>query len=123
MSKTLGKLSSELYDLKSKKKALNTEILVLNGSIKLVEIELLNVMVEQKLLKLTDDHHTIYIARQIVPKVVNWDLFYGYIRKNNYFYMLEKRPSRTAFRESFELGQAVPGIDPVQFDEIRTRKT
>ena len=123
MSKTLGKLSSELYDLKSKKKALNTEISVLNGSIKLVEIELLDVMNDQKLLKLTDDHHTIYIARQIVPKVVNWDLFYGYIRENNYFYMLEKRPSRTAFRESFELGQAIPGIDPVQFDEIRTRKT
>jgi hypothetical protein len=123
MTKDLGQLSSELYDLKSKKKALNTEISVLNRDIKLVEADLLHTMNEQSLLKLADDHHTVYVARQLVPKVVNWDLFYEYIRENNYFHMLEKRPSRTAYRESFELGQAVPGIDPVQFDEVRTRKT
>ena len=123
MSKDLGKLSSELYELKAKKTALNAEISVLNGSIKLVEISILDEMNHQKLLKMADEHHTIYIARQIVPKVVNWDKFYEYIRQTNYFHMLEKRPSRTAFRESFELGQAVPGIDPVTFDEVRTRKS
>ena len=123
MSKDLGELSSELYELKAEKSELNAKISVLNGSIKLAEAQLLELMVEQKLLKMTDDHHTVYVARQVVPKVVNWDLFYEYIHETNYFHMLEKRPSRLAFRESYEQGQAVPGVDPVLFDEIRTRKT
>jgi len=119
----LGKLSSELFVLKSKKKELNAKIEVLNGSIKLVERSLLDAMNDQKLIKLTDDFHTVYVTRQIAPKVVNWDLFYEYIHETNYFHLLERRPSRTAFRESYEQGQAIPGIDPVLFDEVRTRKT
>ena len=123
MSKDLGQLKERLFELKQKKTDFNAEIKHLNGMIKLVEIELLTEMQEQKLLKIGDENGTVYITNQVAPKVVNWDAFYEYIRENDYFHLLERRPSRPAFRESYELGQAIPGVDPVLFDEVRTRKS
>ena len=123
MPKDLGKLKDELFAFKEKKTTLNAEISRINAEIKLIEIDLLHEMQEQKLLKIGDESGTVYISRQVVPKVVNWDVFYEYIRENSYFHMLERRPSRPAFRESYELGEQVPGVDPVLFDEVRTRKT
>ena len=119
----LGQLSNRLFQLKDRKTLINMELKNLNSEIKITEIELLKEMENQKLMKLSDHNGTVYISRQVVPKVINWDEFYDYIRKNNYFHLLERRPSRGAYRESYEQGEQVPGVDPVMFDEVRTRKT
>lgn len=123
MAKDIGVLTQKLFSAKAKKADLNANLKELNSLIKMIEIDLLHEMEEQKLLKVSDQSGTVYISRQVVPKVLNWDEFYEYIRKNNYFHLLERRPSRGAFRESYELGEQVPGVDPVLFDEVRTRKT
>lgn len=123
MAKDLGELSKQLFDLKADKTQLNVQLKELNGLIKLLEIKLLDEMNEQDIQKIGNEHGTVYVSRQVVPSVVNWDEFYEYIREHNYFHMLERRPSRPAFRESYEQGERVPGVDPVLFDEVRTRKT
>jgi hypothetical protein len=123
MSKNLGRLSSQLFELKTKKSMLNAEIKELNGVIRITEIKILDEMKEQGGVKFSNEAGTVYVSQQVVPKVVNWDLFYKYIKDTDYFHMLERRPSKLAFRESYEQGQQVPGVDPVVFDEVRTRKT
>jgi len=123
MDRDLGDISARLFELKNKKTQLNNELSVLNAEIKETEIIVLALMQEQDLLKVSNSSGTIYLSRQVVPKVINWDEFYKYIRDNNYFHMLERRPSRGAFKESYELGEQIPGVDPVLFDEVRTRKT
>jgi hypothetical protein len=75
------------------------------------------------LLKFTTPMGTIYISPQVAPKVVDWDKFYGYISKTEAFHMLERRPSRAAFRELHEAHKHVPGVEAVEYDEVRTRKS
>jgi hypothetical protein len=119
----VGKLTEDLFNAKNIKSELNKELKLINADIQLIEMSLLEEMGNQKLMKVANANGTVYISRQIVPQVVNWDEFYKYIQDNGYFHLLERRPSRGAFRESYELGQPVPGVDPVLFDEVRTRKT
>jgi hypothetical protein len=78
---------------------------------------------EPPLLKFTTSEGTIYLSPQVVPKVVDWNAFYGYIERNQAFHMLERRPSRAAFRELHEAHKLVPGVEAVEFDEVRTRRS
>jgi hypothetical protein len=119
----LGLLAADLFNAKRMKAELNEELSKVDKDIREIELKLLAEMKEQNLHQIANDLGTIYISRQLVPKVVNWDAFYEYIQENGYFHMLERRPSRTAFREQIELGLSVPGVDPVEFDEVRTRKS
>jgi len=118
----IGELATKLFELKAEKTRLNAEVSMLEPQIKETEKELLNKMREEKLLKLSNDLGTIYISPQVVPDVVNWDMFYEYIGRTNSFHLLERRLTKTAFREMVENGESVPGVDPVRFDEVRTRK-
>ena len=119
----LGELSTQLFELKSEKTALNEKIKDLNGVIKTLEISILEEMKNQKVIKFSDDTGTVFITTQVFPKVVNWDLFYKHIQVNGYFHMLERRPSASAFREANDSGLSIPGVEPNVFDEIRTRKS
>lgn len=123
MEQDLGTLTAKLFDLKTQKAELNTKIQDLNGAIKDVEMFLLDEMHKLDLIKHSSKKGTVYLARQVVPKVLDWDLFYKYIQDTNYFHMLERRASRKAFQEQYELGQHVPGVDAVVFEEVRTRKS
>ena len=118
----MGKLSRELFALKEKKAEHNKCVTVLNEEIKIVELKLLDAMREEELPKISNDLGTIYISPQVVPSVVNWDAFYEYVSKTNSFHLLERRLTKTAFREMHENGESIPGVDPVSFDEVRTRK-
>lgn len=123
MAKDIGKLTDRLFDLKEKKSETNATLKELNEDIRLVEVELLDEMHKQGLYKAGGLRGGVYISRQVVPKVVNWDEFYDYILEHEYLHMLERRVSRKAYQEQYEDGQDVPGIDPVVFDELRTRKS
>lgn len=123
MAKDIGKLTDRLFDLKEKKADTNAVLKELNEDIRQVEVELLDEMHKQGLYKAGGLRGGVYISRQVVPKVVNWDEFYDYVLENEYLHMLERRVSRKAYQEQYEDGQDVPGIDPVVFDELRTRKS
>lgn len=122
MAKNVGKLTDTLFDLKERKSDLNADLKKVNEKIRETEMELLDEMHKQGLYKAGGKRGGVYISRQIVPKVVNWDEFYDYVLEHNYLHMLERRVSRKAYQEQYEDGQDVPGIDPVVFDELRTRK-
>ena len=46
-----------------------------------------------------------------IPTVVDWDKFYGYIKKNNAFDLLHRRVTTTAVIERWEAGKTIPGVD------------
>lgn len=122
MAKDLGRLTTILFKFKDQKEKLNKQLKELNEKITETEILLLQEMKAQGLYGTKSPAGSTYISRQLVPKVVDWDAFYNYIDKHKYFHMLERRASRTAFKEQHELGQVVPGVEPVMYDELRTRR-
>lgn len=123
MAKDLGMWTDRLFKAKNKKAKLNDQLKKVNDEIRQLEITVLDEMHKQGLFKASGSDGTVYIARQVVPKVVNWDAFYDYIHEHEYYHLLERRPSRKAYQEHYEDGQQVPGVDPVVFDELRTRKS
>jgi hypothetical protein len=125
MSDTLSELSTELFTAKAEKAEHNAQIKLLNEDIRDYEHRIWQIMetADPPLLKFSTRDGTIYISPQVVPKVVDWDAFYGYIRKTEAFHMLERRPSRAAFRELHEAHKLVPGVEAVEYDEVRTRKS
>ena len=123
MTDTLNELSQALFGYKAEKKLLNDRILEVNKEIRDLEHRIWKLMDEDELLKFATADGTIYLSPQIVPKVVDWEAFYGYIGKNQAWHMLERRPSRAAFRELYEAHKPVPGVEAVEYDEVRTRKS
>lgn len=59
----------------------------------------------------------VRLSYSTVPNVKDWDAFYAYIKKNNAWYMLERRPSVTGYRDTLEAGKAVPGVEP--FNKVK----
>lgn len=55
---------------------------------------------------------TVSIVESIVPNVKDWDAFYKYIKRLNYFHLLERRASVSGCRELFETKGAIPGVEP-----------
>lgn len=123
MTATLSELSHALFECKEKKRQINKDLMDLNEQIRELEHRIWQCMESDDLLKFTTPDGTIYISPQIVPKVVDWGKFYEYIKETEAFHMLERRPSRAAFRELHEAHKAVPGVEAVEFDEVRTRRS
>lgn len=119
----IGKLADDLFRAKQLKSELNKELTKLNADIKEIEAQLLAEMEEQNLYKLGTDAGMIYKSRQVMPHVVDWDVFTAYIREYDYFHLLQRRPTLSAYRELYEQGIQVPGVEPLVFDEVRTRKS
>lgn len=53
----------------------------------------------------------VRLTSSTVPTVKDWDLFYAWIKRNNAFYMLERRPSVTGYRDVLSTGKAIPGVE------------
>ena len=123
MTATLSELSHALFNAKEEKKRLNGLIASLNEEIRDYESKIWQIMEADDLLKFSTPDGTVYISPQVVPKVVDWDKFYGYIKETEAYHMLERRPSRAAFRELHEAHKAIPGVEAVEFDEVRTRRS
>ena len=68
----------------------------------------------QGLSKATGLKARIGVAESIVPQVEDWDRFYAFIRKNNAFELLERRPAAAAYREraGSRKDKTVPGVVP-----------
>lgn len=51
------------------------------------------------------------IDEQTLPQISDIDSFYKYIKDNNYFHLLQRRPAVKACQELWSQGSAIPGID------------
>jgi len=124
MTDTLSELSTELFRAKAEKAEHNAQIKLLNEDIRDYEHRIWQIMntEDPPLLKFGTARGTVYLSPQVSPKVVDWDKFYGYIIKTEALHMLERRPSRGAFRELHAAHKAVPGVEAVEYDEVRTRR-
>lgn len=88
-----------------------------------LEKELIEVLKEQGLNKISTDHGAVYLREKAVPKVVEWGAFHDYVAQNNYLHLLQRRVSVAGWKELHDQGVEVPGVETVVFDEVATRKS
>ena len=50
-------------------------------------------------------------APDYVPAIKDWAAYYAYIKVNDAFELLERRPGKAACRERWEAGEIIPGVE------------
>lgn len=61
---------------------------------------------------------SVRIEEKIRPAVKDWDAFYAYIRDNDAWFLLERRPTALAYADMIRAGDEVPGVEALHLREI-----
>lgn len=111
---SLGAQIDELFDLREKKRAAEAAVDEIKDQIDLREAYILGVLESQGLQGSKGLKASVGIQESVVPQVIDWDTFYAFVRRNNAFELLERRPATAAFREHAERrrDKTVPGVMP-----------
>ena len=69
--------------------------------------------------------YTASLTKRVLPTVTDWDEFYEFIKDNDAMFMLERRPSSTAYRDMLESrdGEAIPGVESFEKETISLRSS
>jgi hypothetical protein len=118
---TVGSKIDHLHVLREKRRQLEKEIEHINKEFSVIEADLLRQMQAEGLEKAGGKFASAAIVDSVKPTVEDWDLFYNYIKKNDYFHLLERRPSVTGCRELFETKGKIPGVVPFTIQKVSLR--
>lgn len=120
---TLGERIDEIYDLKQQKKDAEDAVVAIERRIAAKEDELLAELDAQGTVKATGRKASVSVQETIVPQVEDWDAFYAYVRKNNAFELLQRRPVAEAWREHAmnRRSKTVPGTVPFAKRKVSIR--
>ena len=121
MRPSIGELIDQLHALRESRRALEEEVGELVKQASILEATLMEQMAAQNVSKATGNKATVSISESVKPNVENWDSFYDFIRKNNYFHLLERRPSVTGCPELLEQRGMIPGVVPFVHKKLNLR--
>lgn len=118
----LGGKIDAYFELRERKRELETETKAIDEQMKALEAELMSEMDQQGLRLARGRVASISIAESLIPEVLDWDQVHEYIRKNDALHLLEHRVSIPAWRELHESGEPVPGTAPFTRRKASVRK-
>lgn len=111
-AKTPGALIDRMHNLREEKRKLEAQVSVIKTEYDALEIQLIETLDKLGTTIADGKFASVKIKESVVPQVEDWDKFYGYIQKNKYWHLLERRPSAVACRELFESKGSIPGVEP-----------
>lgn len=117
---TIGERIDRLMQLKQKKKIAQQIVEEIEQEIAGEEEQLIELMDAQGVQRSTGSMATVSIVESIKPSVQDWDQFYDYIKRHDYFHLLDRRPSVNGCRELFEKNGRIPGVVPFTKRTVRT---
>lgn len=111
--KTMGQITDELQimreEIRDLEKVVKKKKAVFDAAVE----KALARMEEEGTSKVTGEMATMSISVNNVPNIGNWNKFYQYIKRNNAFHLLERRPAAKPCREELEArrNRAIPGVE------------
>lgn len=66
--------------------------------------------------------HRVVIVRKTKQNVKDWNAFFGYVKKNNAFDLVQRRISEKAVQDRLDDGKKIPGLEPFQVVDISLTK-
>jgi Siphovirus Gp157 len=118
---SLGKTADKLFDLREKKRVLESSIKEIEGQMTDLQTTLMESMESSGLEKLTASKATVSITKSIAANVEDWESFHAFIKKTGYFHLLQRRVSDPAYRELLDQGKKVPGVQPFTAKKLNLR--
>lgn len=119
---TTADLIARLVDIREEKRKIKAREKELNEEWRSLELEALIRLDDQGMDKASSKRGTISIGENILPQVIDWDVFGEHIIENDALYLLQRRPSAAAYRELLDSGETVPGLEPYTQRSINLRK-
>jgi hypothetical protein len=110
-TQTLGALLTKLHKARTKQAAADAKAKEAKEEVDAAKIEVIEALKAAGTEKAADKHLAVTLKQTVVPNVKDWDAFYAFIKKNNYFHLLHRRVSDPAWRELNEK-KPVPGTEP-----------
>ena len=109
----LGRLIDKLSSLREQRRALAEKDEALAKEYGEIEAQLIQRFEAEGMDKATGKTATASVSSTVVANVTDWDKLYAFIKKKNYFHLLQRRVSDPAFRELQEQSKnGVPGVEP-----------
>ena len=112
---TIGALLDQLAKQRQLKTEIDNKLKEVEGEINTLKEQILAELQESGMSKASGKSLTVSVKSDVVPTVKDWDAFYAFIKKNNYFHLLQRRVSTAAWRELHEQLSAkkkeVPGTE------------
>lgn len=118
----IGDKIDALHTLKDQKREMEKALKEFEEEIGRLEADVLQTLEEEGLAGGAGKEVTATIVESVKPNVEEWDEFYKYISENDYWHLLDRRPSVLGCRELFEMGQRIPGVVPFVKKSIRLTK-
>lgn len=120
---TLGSRIDKLQDLYVKIKDLEGKASALKQLYDFEEKEILDFMEKQGMTKASGTKATVSVSKNEVPSVEDWDSFYTFIRRNNAFYLLQRRANAAPYRELLaqRRNKKIPGVSTVEKTTLNRR--
>jgi len=111
-----GDLINRVAKLKAQISDINADLTELKAEKEELESQIITRLSAVGLKRAGNGDYTVSITSNIVPSVKDWDAFYAYMKANDAYYMLERRPLATAYREALEMrkGEPIPGVEPFE---------
>ena len=119
---TTAEIVKKMVEIRDERRKLSARDKELIDEFRPLEMELIVRLDEQGMEKASTKDGTASINETILPQVVDWDAFYEWIKENDAFYMLQKRPAAAAFREHQDSGEEIAGVVAYTKREIGLRK-
>lgn len=121
--KPTSELINDLHALCDQKRGLSNELKKIEESMREIKSDLISRFLTDKIEVLASNRASATLTETTVPNITDWDAFHAYCRDNDALYLLERRPSVTAWRELHNAGETPPGTAPfTKYDiNLRTR--
>ena len=123
---TLGDCIDSLYKMRARRQAeakkMEEKVEALKEEEKALAAHIINTFTKTELEGARGKMAVASMKPVVYPKPVDWDKFYAYLAKTKAFDLLERRISKTAFRDRYEAKKEVPGVEAFTTNELSLTK-
>ena len=120
----LSIIMAEFLEIKNQLTLASKKVSELTEKRDALQTALISELRELNLTRVSTTDYTLSVTHTTLPQVKDWDAFHRYIKDHDALYLLERRPSATAYRETLENsgGKSIPGVESYTSTKISARK-
>lgn len=119
---SLGSAIDKMLEIRDKRTELSKQDKELKEEFDNLEAIVLQQLREQDTVQGRSKRATATVSEQLIATIEDWESFETYVKENDAFYLLAKRPANAAYKELLQQGVDVPGLKPFTKLSISLRR-
>lgn len=117
----IGDRIEELHHLRNQIRVDEAALKELKEEFDRKQWELMQQMEDAGLDQAKSNSATVFVSKDVMPTVKDWEALTQYIKDNDAHYLFQKRITQTAWKELVEMGEEVPGVEAFEKPKLNMR--